>query len=469
MTATTTLAPASAAGASAAVSWPTLGSGPVLLGLAVALGGGLLIGLERERRKGRGPSRRAAGIRSFTLVALCGALAQALDQPALVALGGLGVVVLAGLAYWFDRALPTGPVADPATPGQPVFTDDDGSADPGMTTELALFATYLVGVVAMAQPALGAGTAAVVAVLLAARGRLHRFATQLLSDQELHDGLLLAALGLVLLPLVPQQPVPWLAGLQPSVLAGLVLLILLLQAAGHIALRLAGPGVGLPLSGLMGGFVSSTVTVAAMGHRARADASLAGPCTAAAVLSTAATWLQAGMMLGAVAPPLAWRLLPALATGAALALALGAGLAWQSRQDHTAAGLHPASGDALQVRQAALVASLLTGATLVVNQAGRLFGQVGAVASAALAGLADSHSGVTAIAALSAQGQLPLPAAAIGVFAAIGANALVRMGVAFATGGVRHGSWVTAGLASAWAAAAGVAALSIAHGAAAAG
>ena len=198
--------------------------GPLLLGLAVALGGGLLIGLERERRKGDGPARRAAGIRSFALVALAGALAQALGQPALVATGALAVVLLAGLAYGFDRWRA---VAQPAL------------ADPGMTTELALVVTYFVGVLALQRPALGAGCAAVVAVLLAARGRLHHFATRLLTEQELHDGLLLAALGLVLLPLVPQQPLPWLAGLQPSVLAGLVLLILLLQAAGHMALRWA--------------------------------------------------------------------------------------------------------------------------------------------------------------------------------------------------------------------------------------
>ena len=71
-------------------SWPlvlpgqdTAASDPGLwMGLGAALGAGLLIGLERERRKGSGPHREAAGIRSFTLVSLAGALAQALQQPA---------------------------------------------------------------------------------------------------------------------------------------------------------------------------------------------------------------------------------------------------------------------------------------------------------------------------------------------------------------------------------------------------
>ena len=417
------------------------GNGPLLLGLAVALGGGLLIGLERERRKGDGPARRAAGIRSFALVALAGGLAQALGQPALVAVGAAAVVLLAGLAYGFDRWRAAARPAD---------------ADPGMTTELALVVTYFVGVLALQQPALGAGCAAAVAVLLAARGQLHRIATRLLSEQELHDGLLLAALGLVLLPLVPQAPVPWLAGLQPSVLAGLVLLILLLQAAGHMALRWAGPGIGLPLSGLLGGFVSSTATVAAMGTRLRATPALAGPCTAAAVLSTGATWLQALLMLWAVAPALAVRLSPALLAGAALAGGLGGLLAWRSRQQAASAAAPAPDGGALQVRQALVVALMLTGVTLLVSQADRLFGARGTLASVALAGLADAHAGVTAVAALQAQGRLGAAAAGSAVLLAIAANGLTRVVVAASTGGRRFAGWVALGLLMAVAAAGAV-------------
>ena len=57
-----------------------------VISLLLALGIGLLIGLERERRKGTGPDRRAAGIRSFALVAISGTLAQLLPAPGLVVL-----------------------------------------------------------------------------------------------------------------------------------------------------------------------------------------------------------------------------------------------------------------------------------------------------------------------------------------------------------------------------------------------
>lgn len=398
---------------------------PLLLGLCVALGGGLLIGLERERRKGRGPQRGAAGIRSFTLVTLAGALAQGLApiaHPALVVVGAAAVVLLAALAYRRSLGLP--------------------NPDPGMTTELALVVSYLVGVLAMARPAFGAGAAVVLAVLLAARGRLHHFATRLLSEDELHDGLLLAALALVLVPLLPQAPVAWLGGLQPHQIAALVLLILGLQAAGHVALRLAGPQAGLALAGLMSGFVSSTATVAAMGARLRQTPALSAACTAGAMLSSAATWLQALLLLAALAPALALRLLPALAAGALVALGCGAWQAWRAHRQIGArsgsAAAPQAGGRALRVREALLVAALLTGVTLAVSFAQRQFGGAGALGSAALAGFGDAHAGIAALGSLQRQGLLEAPAAAAGVLLTVSSNSLTRVATAAFSGGAAY-------------------------------
>ena len=105
---------------------------PATLGLAVALGCGLLIGVERERRKGRGPHRAAAGLRTFAVVACSGGIAQWIDLPGLVVAGALLVGALATLAYARSQR------GDPAP-----------ATDPGLTTEIALFATYLIGVVAV--------------------------------------------------------------------------------------------------------------------------------------------------------------------------------------------------------------------------------------------------------------------------------------------------------------------------------
>ena len=91
------------------------------LSLAVALGVGLLIGLEREQGKRRGRNRDRAGIRTFAVASLTGALAHALGNPALVIAGALLVGVLAAAMHWRTH-----------------------TRDAGFTTELSLFITYLV-------------------------------------------------------------------------------------------------------------------------------------------------------------------------------------------------------------------------------------------------------------------------------------------------------------------------------------
>ena len=119
--------------------------------LASALGCGLLMGVERERRKGEGPFRALAGVRSFALASLAGATAALMDAMALVVVGGVFIAALGLTAYARDR-----------------------SGDPGVTTEIALFVAYLIGVLCVHNQVLAAALAVVVTGLLAARDGLHR-------------------------------------------------------------------------------------------------------------------------------------------------------------------------------------------------------------------------------------------------------------------------------------------------------
>lgn len=415
--------------------------GPDTLGLLVALGCGLLIGLERERRKGTGDDRRAAGIRSFAITALIGALAQSLGSDwgggLLVVLGGLLIIALVAVAYYKSR-----------------------SRDPGITTELALFATYLVGVQAILSPATAAACAAGLAALLAARGRLHRFATQLLSEQELHDGLLLAALALVVLPLIPSVPIAWLGGINPRPLAAMVLLILVLQAAGHVALRLLGPRGGVAAAGFFGGFVSSTATIASMGATARQHPAWARVTASGAALSTVATWVQVMVLATALSPLAAQTLAPVAGAGLVGGLASSGVLLWLARRQAAADKAAPPQAGALSLPAALLIATLLTVVTVAVTSAQRHFGAAGVLSGAAIAGLVDAHSPVASLCALFAAGGLTARELLLGVLLAVSANSATRGVTAFVAGGGRYGlslaAVLLAGLASAWAAAYGV-------------
>lgn len=395
----------------------TLAAEPVAL--AVALGAGLLIGLDRERRKGEGDDRAAAGLRTFMVTALAGAIGQILSfQLAAVVL--VAVAMLAGLSYWRSR-----------------------SQDPGLTTEVALLATALIGMLAVPQPALAAGAAVVLAVVLASRDRLHRFATQWLSEAEMHDALMLAALLLILLPLLPVQPLSWLGGLSPRRMLTLLVVILAIQALSHVAQRLLGSRIGLPVSGLMGGFVSSTATITAMGGRVRSGQAPLQLACSAAVLSSAATWMQVALMASVVVPQALSHWLPMVLAGVVAPLAIG-GLLWRRASGTTPVALPPGQ-QVLRLREAATVGALLIAGAVVVNLAQQR-GDMGLMLGTAIAALADAHAPMVALMSMSGTGLIGPDLAMSGVLLAITVNSVTRSVAAWVSGGWTYGLVVAAAL-----------------------
>ncbi|MFN5685188.1 MgtC/SapB family protein, partial [Bradyrhizobium sp.] len=216
----------------------TLSSSRELVAIVVALGIGLLIGLERERRKGEGPGRSPAGLRTFAVASLAGAISMLIGGKMLLAVVTAGVVVLTAIAYSRSR-----------------------SDDPGLTSETALVLTVLLGGLATEHAALAAGVAVILTVLLAARPVLHGFVRSVLSEGELKDGLIFAAATLVVLPLLPDQPIGPFGALNLRSIWMLVVLMMAIGAAGHVAMRLLGARGGLAVSGFASGFVSSTATI----------------------------------------------------------------------------------------------------------------------------------------------------------------------------------------------------------------
>ncbi|SEF20979.1 DUF4010 domain-containing protein [Variovorax sp. NFACC27] len=406
-----------------------------IVGLAVALGIGLVVGIERERRKGDGDRRAAAGLRTFAIVALAGAIAQTLPVAALVPIGAALVATLAAVSHWKSR-----------------------SPDPGMTTEISLFATYLIGVLCVMSPSLGAACGTGLALLLAARRRLHRFATELLSEQELHDGVLLAALALIALPLIPAHPIEMLGGIAARPLAAMVLLIMAIQAAGQAAVRWLGARGGLLGLGFASGFVSSTATVASFGNRAREQPQHAGLLAGAAGLSAVATWALALTMTFALSPRAGLALLPVALAGAAGAGAVGL-LPLRSAPPPVPFEAPASTRSALRPREALAIAVALALVALLVGSAQRYFGDTGLRIGIALAALADAHAPVASLASLHAAGTLSTDHFVRGMLLAVGTNTLTRCAVALATGGrvyaLRVAAALAASLACGWIAAAG--------------
>ncbi|MGH7486035.1 MAG: MgtC/SapB family protein, partial [bacterium] len=309
-------------------------------GFVVALGVGLLIGVDRERQKGSGPGRGAAGIRTFALVALLGATAASLQSAVLIMLFGAGTAALAVAAY----------VRTPA-------------ADPGITTEIALLVTYALGVLAIAKPEVAAGLGVLVALLLASRSSIHEFVHQRLTDREEFDAILLAAAALIVLPMLPDHAIDPYGVVNPQVIWRLTVAVLLVNAFGYVALRTLGANTGLAAAGFFGGFVSSAATIGTLGRRAKLEVELARSAVAGAALSSVATVVQLALVLAISNPALLARLSLALALMGVVAA--GYGLLFFYMAARSPQSMQTATGRAFQPGYALLFALAVTALLLI--------------------------------------------------------------------------------------------------------
>jgi len=355
-----------------------------MLGVLAALGGGLLVGVQRERHKYEHTPSEPAGVRTFALVALVGAVATCLGAG-MQWLAGLAISAFAVTAYAY-RA----------------------EHEPGLTTEIALLATYLIGALAVSAPSAAAALFVVLVVLLQVKQVLHDFTRNVLSERELGDALLIAASVLIVLPLLPDRTFDLFDVLNPRRIWLFAVMIMCINALGYIALRAFGGRRGLLLAGFIGGFISSTATIAGMGQRARSAPALRSSCIGAALLSNVATLIQLALVLFAAAPWLLtvlWR--PLLLAG--IVAIVSATIFFWRHGSFDEAELPP--GRPFDPKQAVLFALIISVAAFLAAALRAWVGASALVLTAAAAGFLDVHAAAISLA------QLPAGAAENIVFA----------------------------------------------------
>jgi uncharacterized membrane protein (DUF4010 family) len=399
-----------------------------VLPTAVALGSGLLIGAERERAKGSGPDREIAGVRTFTLVALLGVFGALTESTYLIVAFALliGATTIAGYLQ-------------------------STSEDRGITTEVALLATFAIGVLSVRQPEYSSAAAVVVTMLLASRSWLHDVVKSRVTDREMHDALILLAAALIVLPLLPNRTIdPW-DVFNPGKMWIVVVLVMAINALGYIGLRLWGPTQGLVLAGVLGGLVSSVATHGAMGQRSKTNAELGGSAAAAATFSSVTTAVFLFTVVLAMSPALAWRLAPACTAAAVMSAICGALLLLHTPKPEKG---EIDLGRPANLRAALVFAALVTGVLIVSALLSRWLGSAAAVASVAVSGFADAHSGAISAAILHRNEVLESAAAEIAVLFAFSTNAITKIVVSFFSGtkgfAARVSIGVVASVAAAW-------------------
>lgn len=400
-------------------SWGFLMSWQVLQPFLVALAIGLMLGFERERSHNR---TLPAGSRSFALISLLGAAAATFSPWAVIA-GLVGIAALMALAYF--------------------RTNQD---DPGTTTEIAALIAYLLGALAYSQPGVAVALAVVVAGLLLSKDRIHRFARDVVTAVEMEDAIKFFVVAFVVLPLLPNRGMGPYGVLNPAKVWLLVVLLTGIGWVGYVGVRALGAQRGLLITGLAGGFVSASATTASMGRLSR-TAGLRAPL-ASALAASLATFVQLIIVIAYVDPHVLRRLWPPVLAGAVVLTAVvmyvyrGAG-----REVHDGGANVPGERP-FALRPALILAAVLVFALILGRWGAEVLGPRGTVLAAFGAGLADAHAGSVAAATLAAKGDITVGVALASISAALGSNLIVKIVLAFTSGGRRFGLWFTAAIAA---------------------
>lgn len=391
------------------------------LGPAVGLAIGLLMGLERERSKGHGPERGPAGVRTFSMIGLTGA-AAGLIGPVAIYIAGAFLSVAMAVGYLRTH-----------------------SKDPGLTTEIAMLLTFLLGILALKSPAIAGSLGIVATIFLASKDKLHRISRQWLTAAELQDLLILLASAFVVLPLLPDSPLdPW-GAINPRRLWILVVAIMAIATLGYLALRVFGTRFGLAIAGVAGGFVSSTATVLSMADRAKTNPERVAPAASAAIMSNVGTVVQFAIVIGSLNQSLLEKISLPLLASALVTVIAGFVVSWRSflTNNHEASFIEKHPFEPVSVLK---FVALITTIMLLLAMARATFGTKSMLWMTVASALADVHASAAAIAQAAASQQIDTPHAVIYAIIAMVTNGAWKCAVAFFKGSLAYGFRVAGAL-----------------------
>ncbi|MCE1005497.1 MULTISPECIES: MgtC/SapB family protein [Pseudomonas] len=388
---------------------------------AVALGVGMLVGLERERKKGRNEDHAAAGLRTFAITALLGYVSMLLAGPVLVGVASIGLVLMLCMHY-----------------------RKHADKDPEVTSEIALLLVLTLGALSLSDPELATAVGVVLTVLLALQRELHHFVLQQLSEEEVRDGLMLLTIALVVLPLTPNRFLGPYGVLNPRTICTLVVLLMTVGALGHIAMRLMGPRYGLPMSAIASGFASSSATIALLAHEARRQQAAARSFASAAVLSNLASITQFALVLAIVDRRLLKPFVPSIGLGALITVVYGVLLLAPWRATSGGSPAHRGDG-AFSLWTALIITVALTCIALFSAFLLQHLGHNGVNIAAFVSGMGDAHAAIASVASLVIVGRLSVESLVIPGLLALSGNTLTKCILALTNGGFSFARYLVPG------------------------
>ena len=380
---------------------------------ATALGIGLLIGMERERRPDS-----AAGLRTFSLVAMLGCLFALLGEksggPWMLAVGLL-VVAAAMVAS--------------------NFSSQQEEQYRGFTSEAAVIVTYGLGAaVWYGYATLAVMLAITTTILLYFKAELKQF-SQRTTPKDINSILQFAVLSLVILPILPSQDFGPYDAINPRQIWWMVVLISGLALAGYLALRIVGARHGAAMLGIFGGLASSTATTMMFSRHAKEHADLVRMSAIVILIANVMVMIRLGIVSSLVAPAL----LTPVAIVFACGVVPGVAMALWSWKALTEAGELPMPEvkNPTELKTAVSFGVIYAVVLLAAAWLQDVAGNSGLYIVALVSGLTDADASVLSTLRMYNLDKVPQDEAVIAVTLALMANLIFKIGLVVSIGGRR--------------------------------
>lgn len=393
------------------------------LNLAVAALGGLAVGLERQwSGHASGPHARLGGLRTFTMFGLIAGLSGWLWSSALALPAAVLLFAAAGLiAIGYARA---------------------SREDIDATTELAALVVLAAGVTAgLGHIRVAMAVVAITLLFLTEKTRLHGWAARL-DDAGVSAGARFAVMAVVVLPLLPTGPYGPYDAWHPRELWMLVLFFSGLSFASYVARRLIGSAQGYAVSGILGGFISSTSVTLTMSRLSQHARSAHGALASAVMGANAMLFLRVLAATAVLARPVTLVLWPSFVAP----FLVGAALTAYGMRVHSAGpSKSPEENNPLQLKAAIQMALLFQVVLFIMAAFKNQFSAQGLYGSAAVLGLTDVDA-LTLSMARAATSGTAVAMAAQAITIGILANTLVKLGLVLGLGRGKFRIWAGLGL-----------------------
>ncbi len=367
----------------------------------VALVLGFLIGLEREKTSIDRNRFVFSGVRTFSVISLLGYGCAWLYQLQVALALPVGLVAITGFA-----------IAE--------YLEKSKDARAGWTSEAALLLSFVVGALALLTDVWVAMALGIVSTMLLSEKAEIEKQVEALNKTEFLAVLEFLLVTFIILPVLPDEAYTQF-GLRPRSIWQIVVIVSSIGFVGYWLSKRFGSQVGLWLSGLLGGIVSSTAVTIAVGRIAQRTPEQSEDALRASLLASSVSYRRVLALIGAINPTfipgLWWKLLLLAAIGVILAVSV---------VQHKVP-CPPTAVQTLQnpfeLRPALVFGSLFVVLTIVTNLVQSAFGDTGLLTLSAVVGLTDPTPFLLSLVHGAAQVQTVL---AIAILVALMSNTAIK-------------------------------------------